>query len=141
MNKLSVNLISGLLFGLGLTVSEMTMPSKVISFFDLFGEWDPSLAFVMVGAISIHLSIYFVIVKKMETPKFSSKFSLPTSTDLDSNLIVGSAIFGVGWSLGGICPGPAITAISQLDPKIFGFLIAMAVYAAGMFASKETNHQ
>lgn len=103
-------LISGLIFGLGLIISGMANPAKVQNFLDLFGMWDPSLAFVMGGAVLITAPGYW-LVRKRSKPFFASAFQIPTRKDFDKKLIIGSSIFGIGWGLIGFCPGPALTAI------------------------------
>jgi len=102
--------LSGLIFGLGLIVSGMTNPAKVIGFLDLFGDWDASLAFVMIGAIAV-TSTGFRFVLKREKPLYALSFSLPTRKDIDQPLVYGAILFGVGWGLVGLCPGPAVTAL------------------------------
>src|SRR5690606_31678874 len=105
-----IGLGSGLLFGVGLALSGMTQPSKVVGFLDLAGNWDPSLAFVMLGAVIV----YFVssrLVARRAAPLLGEVFHLPTRRDLDPKLIAGAALFGVGWGLGGYCPGPGITSL------------------------------
>ena len=104
-------LLAGLLFGLGLGVSGMTNPAKVQNFLDLFGTWDPSLAFVMGGAIMVTAPGFFLLRKMRGQPLFAEKFQFPSRTDIDAPLLGGSATFGIGWGLGGLCPGPALTAL------------------------------
>lgn len=101
---------AGLLFGLGLIVSGMVNPAKVLNFLDIAGQWDPSLAFVMAGAaLTVFLGYRFVF--QMAAPKFAGTFVLPAATQLDARLIGGAAMFGIGWGLVGFCPGPALTAL------------------------------
>lgn len=119
-------LLAGLLFGAGLTISGMTNPAKVLAFLDVFGAWDPSLAFVMVGAI-ITTFIGYQFILKRRAPLFSEKFRLPTRTDLTLPLVGGSALFGVGWGLSGLCPGPAIASIGFGGTNVLTFLIPMLV--------------
>lgn len=126
MRALAVSFFSGLLFALGLGISGMTRPLKVIGFLDFFGDWDASLAFVMFGAIAV----YFVAYRwsrKMPSPLFASGFSLPTRSDLDAKLILGAAIFGAGWGLAGFCPGPALTSLASGALPVFAFVAAMAL--------------
>ena len=125
-----VSLFVGILFGLGLAISGMTQPEKVISFLDIFGDWDPSLAFVMAGAIAVHF-IAYRIKKKRTSPLLTADFSVPTNTKIDGKLILGSAMFGVGWAIGGFCPGPAIVSLITLKAEPFIFVLSMT---AGMFA-------
>lgn len=127
-----VALFVGLLFGLGLTISGMTQPQKVISFLDIFGDWDPSLAFVMIGAIGVHLFAYLAR-KKRASPFIAESFQVPDNKKLDWKLIVGSALFGIGWAIGGYCPGPALTSLVSLQSDAVVFVVAMT---AGMFMHK-----
>ncbi len=121
-------LVAGLIFGLGLTVSGMINPAKIISFLDIAGKWDPSLLVVMAAALAV-ASIGYRIVLSREKPAFEPSFSLPTNSVIDRPLIVGSALFGVGWGLAGLCPGPAIAAAALGHVEIYAFLIALV---AGM---------
>ena len=118
----------GLIFGLGLAVSGMMNPAKVTGFLDVAGDWDPTLVFVMGGALLITVPAYRMILKRRR-PVLESSFSLPTKKSLDAPLIVGSALFGVGWGLVGFCPGPAVAAIGTGLPAVLGFVAAMV---AGM---------
>lgn len=117
---------SALLFGLGLGVSGMTLPSKVIGFLDVTGNWDPSLAFVMFGAIAVH-SVTFRLIAKRESPLLTTKFQIPTNKDIDPKLIVGSLLFGAGWGLGGFCPGPALVSLVSGVPSVAVFVVSMIV--------------
>jgi uncharacterized protein len=123
MNKL-VSLISGIIFGIGLAISEMINPEKVLGFLDLFGNWDPSLAFVMIGALIVFSSL-FHIIKKKEKPIFAENFNYSKNKSINNRLIIGSVIFGTGWGLIGLCPGPAIASIALLDIHSITFVIAM----------------
>jgi uncharacterized protein len=114
----------GLVFGLGLAVSGMMKPAKVIGFLDVAGDWDPTLAFVMGGALLITIPGYRVILARRR-PVLANGFSLPTKKSLDAPLIWGSALFGVGWGLVGFCPGPAVAAIGTGFPAVLGFVAAM----------------
>ena len=118
------SLISGLVFGLGLTISGMTNPEKVINFLNVTRSWDPSLAFVMIGAI-LASAPFFYLIKNKNKPWFADKFSWPTLKEIDSKLIVGSLLFGIGWGLIGLCPGPAIASISFMNASSFTFILAM----------------
>ncbi len=112
--------IAGALFGLGLTISGMTNPQKVLNFLDVFGTWDPSLLLVMAGAVLITLGA-FRLVLRADRPLFHPQFHLPTRTDVDARLLLGAAVFGVGWGLAGYCPGPGLAALATgyVDPAIF----------------------
>ena len=123
-------LFAGLIFGLGLVVSQMTNPAKVISFLDVFGDWDPSLALVMASALIV-TAIGYRLVLKRTTPIFADQFQLPTRSDLDVRLILGAAMFGLGWGLVGLCPGPAIAGLAIGGSQIVLFLGAMTL---GMIA-------
>ena len=105
-------LVSGLLFGIGLIVSGMTNPAKIQNFLDVAGSWDPSLAFVMGGAIAVTMPAY-ILLRKRSAPLFAMAFQWPTATTLDTKLIGGATIFGIGWGASGFCPGPSITAVSM----------------------------
>ena len=122
-----MSLFCGILFGAGLSISQMVNPNKVLMFLDMFGDWDPSLAFVIVGGTSVFSLGYFLIVKKRHRPIFGEDFALPTNIDIDKNLIIGAIIFGLGWGLTGICPGPAIANMSGGNVKIYGFIVMMLV--------------
>lgn len=119
-------LACGLLFGLGLIVSGMVNPAKVLGFLDIAGNWDPSLAFVMGGALAVTLPGYRIITRR-KAPLFEGVFHLPSKSDLDKRLILGAAIFGVGWGLAGLCPGPAFTALLFGKVESLIFLAAMIV--------------
>ena len=127
--KIFIGLIAGLLFGLGLTVSQMVNPSKVFSFLDVFGHWDPSLAFVMMGAITVFASGYFLFVRKRTKSLLGQNMPTASQTSIDKNLLIGSAIFGIGWGLAGICPGPAIVNLGGGEIKVAVFIVVMV---AGM---------
>lgn len=127
-----VNLALGLLFGVGLVVSGMSNPAKVLNFLDLFGTWDPSLAFVMGGAVLVAF-IGFRLVFKRPAPIAAERFQLPTRTDIDSPLVVGPILFGIGWGLGGFCPGPALTALPLAATGTLAFVPAMLL---GMWGAR-----
>jgi hypothetical protein len=114
----------GLLFGLGLMLSGMTDPGKVIGFLDLFGAWDPSLALVMGGAILVGF-FAFTIAKKRTTTFLGGVLRFPTNMDIDKKLLVGSLLFGAGWGLAGFCPGPALVSMADGQPKALVFVLAM----------------
>lgn len=124
MKNRILEFVVGLIFGLGLIVSGMTDPGKVIGFLDLAGLWDPSLAFVMGGAIVVGL-VAFTLAKKRTTSFFGDAMQLPTARDIDKRLVIGSMAFGVGWGLAGFCPGPAIVSMGAGEPKAFLFVLAM----------------
>ncbi len=119
---------AGALFGVGLVVSQMTNADKVIGFLNVAGEWDPSLALVMVGAIGVHLVLFRLILRR-PGPLFAERFDVPTRTDLDPRLLGGAALFGVGWGLGGFCPGPGIVSSAAGIPHA---LVFSAALVAGM---------
>jgi len=122
---LLTSLICGLLFGAGLTVSQMVNPDKVINFLDVTGNWDPSLAFVMGAALLVFTPGYFFIIKSRDKPVLAPSFFIPTGKLIDRSLIIGAVLFGVGWGLSGICPGPAMTNLLGGETKIIIFVIAM----------------
>lgn len=122
----------GLLFGFGLVISGMSDPAKVLNFLDLFGTWDPSLAFVMGGAVLVAFVGYRIVLNR-PSPVLSEVFHLPTKQDVDSQMLTGAATFGVGWGLGGFCPGPAFTALPLMSTGILAFFPALLV---GMWAAK-----
>jgi uncharacterized membrane protein YedE/YeeE len=105
------SLFAGVVFALGLGISGMTQPAKVFGFLDFAGAWDPSLMMVMVGGIGVNAAAYWLVVRRREAPVLAPRFLVPTRTDLDVRLIAGAAIFGVGWGLGGFCPGPGIVSL------------------------------
>ncbi|MBL9027424.1 MAG: YeeE/YedE family protein [Myxococcales bacterium] len=123
---------SGALFGLGLIVAGMTKPEKVIGFLDFTGSWDPSLMFVMGGAVMVHF-ILFRVVRRLPTPVFDTKFHIPTRRDLDARLLVGAALFGIGWGLGGFCPGPGLVSLASGSLAPIVFVLAMT---AGMLVQR-----
>ena len=124
-------LIAGLIFGLGLIVSGMSDPSKVLGFLDLAGAWDPSLAFVMGGAIAVG-TIAFSLAARRRDSLLGDVMRIPTATDIDTRLVLGGLLFGVGWGLAGYCPGPALTGLltGGLKPTIFiiAMLAGMAIF-------------
>jgi uncharacterized membrane protein YedE/YeeE len=120
----------GLLFGFGLILSGMTDPGKVIGFLDLFGQWDPSLAFVMGGAIAVGF-FAFSMAKRRTQNFLGGAMRLPTSQDIDKRLVIGSLVFGAGWGLAGFCPGPALVSLGAGQDKAVVFVIAMVL---GMLA-------
>ena len=125
MQKL-LALFSGIIFGLGLTLSSMTNPAKVIGFLDILGMWDPSLGFVMGGAILITAPLLYFFEKRNNLI-LVSQIELPNKSNIDSSLIVGALLFGVGWGMVGFCPGPAISSIALLSPFSLLFVSSMIV--------------
>ena len=119
-----VSLVCGIIFGSGLVISEMINPEKVLGFLNVFREWDPSLALVMIGALIVVTPI-FHLFKNKNKPVFSSNFSIPTNKQIDKKLIIGSIFFGAGWGLIGLCPGPAITSLALLNASSVVFVVSM----------------
>jgi uncharacterized protein len=127
-------LVSGLIFGLGLAISGMTQPAKVLGFLDVLGmasgTWDPTLAFVMTGALAV-AAPGFLLARRRTQPLFAKAAAWPSRRDIDRPLIAGAVLFGIGWGLVGLCPGPAIANLATLSSRILAFVIAMAI---GMLA-------
>ncbi|MEO1168174.1 MAG: DUF6691 family protein [Pseudomonadota bacterium] len=119
-------LASGTLFGAGLAISGMADPTRVRDFLDLFGRWDPTLAFVMAGAI-LPMAIAWQIQRRRAAPLVSSEFSVPSTTKIDGKLVNGSLLFGVGWGVAGLCPGPAIAGLALRPSAALIFVVAMVV--------------
>ena len=113
---------AGFLFGLGLAFSGMTQPGKVIAFLDFAGAWDPSLALVMGGALMVFGPAYFLVAKRRPNPALCESFDVPTRTEITPTLLVGGAIFGAGWGLGGFCPGTAITSVPSASVQVLAFV-------------------
>ncbi|TFL18686.1 DUF6691 family protein [Jannaschia formosa] len=122
--RIALGFLSGLVFGLGLVISGMSNPAKVLNFLDLAGTWDPSLAFVMGGA-TVTAFIGYRLVWHRRAPVLETRFDVPTNTRIDRPLILGAALFGTGWGIGGFCPGPAWTALPLLAPGTLVFVPAM----------------
>jgi uncharacterized membrane protein YedE/YeeE len=122
--------VCGLLFGVGLLLSGMTQPAKVLGFLDVFGVWDPTLAFVMAAALVVSF-VGFRVARQRAKPVLAPEHLWPTRTDIDPPLLIGSALFGVGWGLVGLCPGPALVNLATLMPQVVAFVLAMA---AGLVA-------
>lgn len=114
----------GLLFGLGLVISQMVNPAKVLNFLDVAGTWDPSLAFVMLGAVAV-TAVGYRLVLARPAPLLGERFQVPARSDIDKELVVGSALFGAGWGLAGFCPGPALTALGLGRWDVLLFVAAM----------------
>lgn len=130
--KLLPPILSGLLFGAGLTVSGMTDPERVRGFLDIVGNWDPTLAFVMGGAVLV-MAIAWRVRSRMIRPVFAEKFSLPDRKDFDGRLIAGSILFGIGWGIAGLCPGPAVASLALSPSNALPFVAAML---AGMLLQR-----
>jgi uncharacterized protein len=126
-------LVAGLLFGAGLLISGMTQPSKVLGFLDFAGDWDPSLLFVMGGAIAVHVFFARRALRPGARPMFAEAFDLPRRSKVDSSLVVGAALFGIGWGMGGYCPGPALVSLASPSGRTIVFVVAMGV---GMLAAR-----
>ena len=122
--KLISALISGIVFGIGISVSGMMDPAKVLNFYDIAGTWDPSLAFVMAGAIGVTFLGYRVVLQRSK-PLFSDHFQVPPSKIIDRRLVGGSAIFGIGWGIAGFCPGVAIPPLGRAAAKLHYFLLQL----------------
>ena len=119
-------LVAGLVFGLGLILSGMGNPGKVLNFLDFFGTWDPSLALVMVGAIAVGL-VAFTWAKRRKTALLGEPMQLPTAVKIDTRLLLGSAMFGIGWGLAGFCPGPALMNLFTMHKEVVIFVVSMVV--------------
>ncbi len=136
MGKLST-LLSGLLFGTGLTISGMVNPMKILNFLDISGPWDPTLIIVMGSGLVVTLLGYQIIFKR-NAPLFATSFRLPTSQDIDVKLLGGAALFGLGWGLTGFCPGPAVASVVFGKTESIIFVIAMA---AGMIVTRQFQNR
>ncbi len=121
----AVAFASGLVFALGLGLSGMTRPSKVLGFLDVAGSWDPSLAFVMVGAIGVHF-LFVRRARRRASPRMAPRFTWPPEGRIDARLLAGAALFGIGWGLAGYCPGPSLVALASFGPGVLLFVSAMA---------------
>ncbi len=139
MNKqILFSFISGLLFAVGLNLSGMTQPQKVIGFLDILGNWNPSLIFVMVGAILVHTTYFYLIKPKFSQPLFASSYQVPSRKDITTSLILGATLFGIGWALGGYCPGPGVVSLSTISKESLIFVGAMLL---GMFIYKSLENK
>jgi uncharacterized protein len=126
MMQIAASLGCGLMFGFGLSLSGMLDPARVQGFLDIFGAWDPSLMFVLGGAVVV-ATAGMALVKKMAKPVLADQFNMPTKVRIDAPLVLGSAIFGIGWGLGGFCPGPAIASLPMGYGAVLLFVVAMVV--------------
>lgn len=124
MARFLVPLLCGLIFGAGLAVSGMVNPAKVLGFLDVTGQWDPSLLLVMAGGVGV-FALGFLLVKRSGRPLMAAKFEIPTRRDIDPKLVIGAALFGIGWGLAGFCPGPALTGLAFGLTKVYVFVAAM----------------
>ncbi len=124
MNKTLSAFAAGIIFGIGLTLAQMVNPAKVLAFLDLAGNWDPSLAFVMAGGAGI-AAIFYPIILRRPRPLLAEKFQVPTRTDIDARLMLGASLFGIGWGLAGLCPGPAIAVLALGYYEAVIFALAM----------------
>ncbi|RLV58732.1 YeeE/YedE family protein [Parashewanella curva] len=133
-----ISLASGLFFGIGMAISGMVNPNNVIGFLDIFGNWNPSLIFVMGGALAVFMPSYLLVIKPRVRPIFESTFSFNLKKNIDKNLVFGASLFGVGWGLAGICPGPAVTALSAFNLDALFFLVFMMIgmKLAGLMRAK-----
>ena len=122
--------LCGLIFGFGLLLSGMTQPAKVLGFLDVLGRWDPTLAFVMAGALAVS-SAGYALARRSSRPVLASQYLWPTRPDINRPLVLGATLFGIGWGLIGLCPGPALVNLASLSPRVVIFVIAMI---AGMAA-------
>lgn len=132
MPVVMLSLIAGLIFGAGLALSDMVNPARVLNFFDIAGTWDPTLIFVMAGAL-VTTAIGYRLTFARGRPLAGPNFNLPSLKKIDLPLISGAAVFGIGWGIAGFCPGPAIAALVSFQPKVWVFLLSLAV---GMLAAK-----
>ncbi|RQH03590.1 YeeE/YedE family protein [Paraburkholderia dinghuensis] len=119
-----ISFLSGLVFGLGLLISGMASPAKVLGFLDIAGQWDPSLALVMVGAIAVGL-VAFTLARRRNVSLLGLDMKLPTTRHIDRRLVIGSLLFGIGWGVAGLCPGPALVALGTGQPTSVAFVAAM----------------
>jgi uncharacterized protein len=130
MPLLFASFCCGLIFGIGLLVSGMTEPQKVLGFLDVFGAWDATLAFVMAGAVAV-AGIGFAFARRRSAPLLAPSFGWPSRSDIDTPLLAGSALFGIGWGIAGICPGPALVNLAGLSAPIVVFVFAMLLGMLG----------
>lgn len=140
MKSAVVSFIVGLIFGLGLLISGMTLPQKIVGFLNVTGNWDPSLLFVMLGAIVVHSTALFWL-RLRKQPLFEDRFHAPTKTEIDWKLIFGALIFGAGWGISGYCPGPAVVALASFKfrPLILVLMMIVGLAAGRKFSSVMTS--
>lgn len=133
MKRQAAALLSGFVFAVGLALSGMTRPSKVLSFLNISGDWDPSLAFVMIGANAVYAATYWSS-RRMQTSVLGHAFARPSHTKLDARLVIGALMFGVGWGLAGYCPGPAIVSLAtgMLQPALFVAAMCVGLWLTAM---------
>lgn len=141
MSRLATYFVAGLIFAVGLVIGGMTQPQKIIGFLDITGDWDPSLAYVMLGAVGVHSVSYRLTVRR-SAPLFAERFLVPKRHDIDAALIGGALLFGMGWGLGGYCPGPALVATGARMPDAALFLGATVVghWLFGKYSSWQQRH-
>lgn len=132
------SLFCGVMFGFGLALSGMTDVAKVIGFLDVFGDWDPTLMFVMGGGLLVSLPFFQLGITRLKGPTFAESFRLPTRSDIDTRLVTGALLFGVGWGLVGLCPGPAWASLAYLRIEVVYFVVAML---AGMLVADVIERQ
>lgn len=130
--RVFLTFLTGALFGTGIAMSGMANPAKVINFFDIAGTWDPSLAFVMGGAVIVTFIGYRLVLKR-PAPVFEPTFDIPNNQKLDAKLLAGAGVFGIGWGIGGFCPGGALPALGTLDTRVIVFVAALV---GGMLATR-----
>lgn len=133
IKQISIVAFSGVLFGIGMVISGMADPAKVINFLDITGAWDPSLAFVMGGSLAVFVSAYLLLIKPRNESVFGDEIVCPTSKAIDKKLVGGAALFGIGWGLLGVCLGPAVASLFTGNTQVLLFIAAMLV---GSFIAK-----
>ncbi len=140
MKKIAIALVSGIIFGLGLSLSQMINPNKVIGFLDVFGNWDPSLAFVMIGALVVTFISFKFILKRHE-PLFEEAFHVSKRNQIDKALLAGAALFGIGWGLSGYCPGPAVASLGlgTSESIVMVASIYTGFFSQNWLSNKKTN--
>lgn len=126
MKNSIASFVVGFIFAIGLGISGMTQPQKVVGFLNLFGGWDPSLIFVMGGAVAVHF-ITYRLIRRRPSPLLATNWQVPTKTEITPALVVGAVLFGVGWGLGGFCPGPAMTSLMSFESRPVIFVVSMLV--------------